>query len=209
MFLGLVALGAIWFLLPNGEQEADSVDVWVVKEAIAAGEELTEDSVSKASVPEAEEWMVSDLNEIKGMRSLRTIAPGRYLDKEDFTSDLPIVFTDGEGEYTIRTKPEYVNGGRIKPGDRVDVIFVPKENGTAETGSFQQGINSIEDVVVLSIRTQYAKGVDDTAEKNDINNVPASVTLKVVKEQAKILAGQQERGTLSLFVKKRGETVSE
>ncbi len=206
MVLVLLALVVVWILVPAQGQKEKSVEVWVAKETIPAGEEaISNKNLLKVKVPEAESWMITDPEKLKGKRSVRAILAGRFIDESDFEEDMPIVFQDGEGEYTIKAKPEYVNGGRINPGDTVSVIYVPREAATSDGFiRAERGESKVRGVTVLSIRTQYAQDVDETNKKSDINNVPASIVLKVTEDQAAVLAAQQENGTLSLFVTRRG-----
>ncbi|MGN7457459.1 Flp pilus assembly protein CpaB [Paenibacillus pasadenensis] len=202
----VVVAGAIGYIGFGGEKdEVKKIPVYVASRTITQGEEVQTGLYKKEFVPEAESWMITNLEEIKGKKAVRTIQAGRVLDDTDFSDEKDAVaFTGAEGEYSIRVKAENVNGGRVQPGNVVNVLFVPFPRGSLGPDEVPvtdgDGITRVEGVVVLSVRTQYAKDVNDGKEQ-DLNNVPAAVTLKVTPEQAGKLAWQQEHGTLSIFVR--------
>jgi len=206
--LVLLALAIIYVINPAGDKKEKTTEVYVAKEMLAAGDDADSKFLVKVPVSRQEEWMISDLGDLKGKKWTRNVPPGRYLDINDVSDESPIVFSDNEGEFSIRTKPEFVNGGRIAPGDIVRVIYVPNPNSANQDLTVVQqpkGEVVVRDVVVLSVRTQYAKDVEDYEKKNDYTSVPASIVLKVNEDQAEDLAWYQENGSLSLYVVKKGE----
>lgn len=210
--VGLVvvfAIGAIVYIGAGGSKNDEkSVDVYISKDTIPQGEELRSGFYAKGKVEKAESWMITNLDELKGKKAIRTIQPGRLLDESDFSDEQQTVsYQSGEGEYSIRVKAENVNGGRLEPGDIVNVLYVPLPRGSSPDAPPELDGNAesrIEGVTVLSIRTQYAKDVND-GKQQDLNNVPAAVTLKLSPDQAKKLAWQQEHGTLSIFKQGKGD----
>lgn len=207
LFLGLLlvlfVVVAVYFFVPNNGEERKA-KVYLAKESIPAGEVIDPKRFTTTEVTVPADWMVKDLKQIKDKRAVRKIEAGRFIDENDFSDKVPLLFKEGEGEYTIKTKPEYANGGRIAVEDVVDVIFVKRpQGGVNPTNEVSDGEIVASDVTILSVRTQLGKDVTET-KKDDMSNAPHAVVLKVDKDTAAKLANRQEMGTLSLYVKKKG-----
>lgn len=194
----LVMTGTTYVLLP-GDNENDKHMVYTAKKNLPAGEFLTEKDLIKREVNEKFEWMVTDLKQVSGKVPQQNIISGRFLDKTNFEKDMPVIYEENEGEYTIKTKTEYVNGGNVDVGDVVDVIYTQQSK---EAGS-DRGQLLAENLVVVSVRTQDAEDIETAKEKKK-NPTPYAVTLKMDVQNAQDLAWGQETGTLSLFLKNAG-----
>ncbi|KZE78179.1 hypothetical protein AV654_19580 [Paenibacillus elgii] len=208
LFLGLslvlIVVISVYVFVPNSGEERKA-KVYLAKESIPAGEVIDPKRFTTTEVTVPADWMVKDLKQIKDKRAVRKIEAGRFIDENDFSDKVPLLFKEGEGEYAIKTKPEYANGGRVAIEDIVDVIFVKRPQGGANASNelLDGGEIVATDVTILSIRTQLGKDVAET-KKDDMSNAINSVVLKVDENTATKLANRQEMGTLSLYVKKKG-----
>ncbi|MFT9494225.1 MULTISPECIES: Flp pilus assembly protein CpaB [Bacillota] len=187
----------IYMFLPTSKG-ASTYEVYYVKEALPAGEYVSEDSLAKRKVYEKFDWMIEELDDVEGLVPQRSIPSGRFVDINDFDKNQPLTYKKGEGEYTIRTKTEYVNGGKIEVGDVVDVIFTPRQSRDGDSDKKGEVIS--EKLTVISVRTSQGEDIEDSER----NQTPYAVTLKAQSEDAVKLAWGQENGALSLFLIKTG-----
>lgn len=194
IILIIVILLFVYFLVPEpGEKE--TYEVYLAKETITPGTKINSSLFKKGEVLELYPWMITNLDEIQHMDIARLIEKDSFLHINDFTDKNPIYFRIGEGEFTVRARTEYLNGGRVEPGDIVNVIWVErlsdnmKQNGKGETIA--------KELSVLSVRSQAGTEVN---EDTDRNTSPYAVTLKTNQLIAEKLAWYQENGSLSLFV---------
>jgi Flp pilus assembly protein CpaB len=205
VLVAFVLLAVYMFVPVNGQTK--TFKVYMAKDAIPPGKILEANMIRTKEVLQLENWMMTDLNQVKGMVSSTPIPKDRFIDVGTFTTDIPILFQQGEGEYTVRTKPEYANGGRIAAGDLVNVIYVPRPNGNNKEDG--QGEVIAREVMVLSVRTQFGGDVHDgKGREDDPSKAPFAVTLKSSESISTVLAAKQENGFISLHVVKKGGIVT-
>ncbi|MEK5394005.1 RcpC/CpaB family pilus assembly protein [Margalitia sp. FSL K6-0131] len=193
---GLLCLMTIYLLLP-GVHNGKKFEVYVAKQTLEPGEKLDENVVKKQAVTKKEGWMIDDFKKVEGKNLQKKVSKGRFLDMSDFNSRPVVNYQINEGEYSIKTKTEYVNGGDVSEGDVVDIIFTPRQV-SGKIGN-QQG-QVIAQGTVISVRTQQGQNIKDDKR----NPTPYAITLKVTSEDALKLAWGQENGALSLFLRSQG-----
>jgi len=199
LFIGLFAFFVISaaFVLPKDDEEEYTM-IYVANEALAPGDRINEEQLRLEPINEVQDWMVTDFAELQGLYVGSVgIEVNRYIDKSLLDSKAPIIYEEGEGEYTIKTQTEYVNGGKIRVGDKVNVIATPLRSQNELIG---KGTTVATDVTVISIRTRQGEDMEMVKEETNKNEAPYAVTLKTDFETAKELAWGQENGTLSLFL---------
>lgn len=196
------------FIFYPADRSQKTYEVYMTKDSFTPGDSVDKKKITTKKVTQVEPWMIQDLKDIEGMKAKRVIDVGRYLDKGDFSTDTPVAFQEGEGEYTVKAKVEYINGGRAEVGDIVDVIFVKRQSGAQQQlDPITTGETVFRNVMVISVRNQYGKDIKDMNKKEDLSAVPASVTLKVTEQQSDKLAWCQENGTVSFRVIRKGELI--
>ncbi len=197
-----LVVGIPGVILMSGNSESKATEkVYVAKSSIPIGERVSEDDFVLKEVNKKYDWMIDNPNEVDGKVAQSTIEDGRFLDKSNLGEKKPLLYEKGEGEYSIKTKPEYVNGGKIDVGNTVDVIYTPRQGSNKSDG---KGEVVAEKLTVLSIRSQQGTDVEDSTGTGQ-NNVPYAVTLKANEDDATKLAWAQENGALSLFLNKQTE----
>ncbi|MEC2400494.1 Flp pilus assembly protein CpaB [Bacillus subtilis] len=197
-----IVVGVPGVLMMSQNSESKTTEkVYVAKASIPIGERVSEDDFVLKEVNKKYAWMVDNPSEVEGKVAQATIEDGRFLDKSNLGEKKPLLYKSGEGEYSIKTKPEYVNGGKIDVGDTVDVIYTPRQGNDK---SDDKGEIVAKKLTVLSIRSQQGTDIEDSKGSGQ-NNVPYAVTLKANEDDAIKLAWAQENGALSLFLKKQTE----
>lgn len=195
----IVAFGLIYLLLPN--QKPKEFTVYIADKTLNYGQTITKQDIKKLVISYKAPWMVTDPKKVLGKYVNSTISIGRFLDVSQVSTKKDMIFTNGEGEYTIKTdSPSALNGGLISKGDHIEVIMT-KRDSKSTIATYQQSTYVIaKNLVVVSIRNrdggsigQNNKGIASSS------NSPYAVTLKANEQQAEELAWGEENGTLSLF----------
>ena len=120
------------------------------------------------------------------------------------------MLSPGMRAVTIRTDEIAGVGGFVTPGDRVDVVLTRDAGEIQEVAKNAQGASGstitseivVADAKVLSV----GQGADERQTEPQIAN---SVTLEVTTEGAKQVALARTVGTLSLSLRKAGDTAAE
>lgn len=109
---------------------SDTVDVWVVRSAIAEGTPASaiEGSLERTGVPASLRAAggVEDLDDLEGMVSSTELVPGDQLVASRFVS--PAVARRGDvpaglHQVTVELSPDRAMGGRVRAGDTVGVLM--------------------------------------------------------------------------------------
>jgi pilus assembly protein CpaB len=112
---------------------------------------------------------------------------------------LAALITPGKRAYTVGVNEISGAGGHVMPGDRVDVLLT-REFGGQEGGGHRLATS----VVLQNVRVL---AMDQNANPTTTTPVVArSVTLEVAVQDAERLAVAAQAGTLSLALRKTGET---
>jgi Flp pilus assembly protein CpaB len=198
------AIIVVYMFLPN-TSDAEYFKVLKAKDDIPPGTVLSEEHLMFEDVHKIEDWMVVDKADVLGKISNQKIHKDRFIDVNMLSDNTVAIYKDGQGEYTIRTQTEYINGGRINIGDKVDVIMTKRSN--SEGASYGEIL--VEDVTVVSIRTREGNSIEEERKLGNKRVEPYAVTLKTTVDQAASLAWGQEYGVLSLWLNKAGDNSNE
>lgn len=125
------------------------------------------------------------------------ISAGTYILKGMVSAEKVPVVEDGMRRITIGVNLTSSLAGKIRPGDIVDVGWVPKDQ--------ENGINAkiiAEKVQILDVVNRTGEDITEISEKKNQyekeSNIPAAVTLIVTPGQAVILKYYEAKGVLFL-----------
>jgi pilus assembly protein CpaB len=114
---------------------------------------------------------------------------------------LSALIDEGMGAVTVHVNEVLGIAGFVLPGDHVDLLLTRQRGGEGGTGS------AYTDVVLRNVRVlAVGQTADDRAEKPSL---VSAVTLEVDPVAAQKIAVASTAGTLSLMLRRAGETVSD
>lgn len=175
------------------------VQVLTAGEDIHAGERI-DDSVAIKSIPRSAfvESMMVPGEGVSGYAGV-DIEKGAYLMKNMISPERVPVVEEGMRRITIMVNLASGLAGSIKPGDYVDVGFVPGNDDEKEGAVI--AASRVQVYAVVNGRGEDIHGRDDN-RKNRYereSTVPAAVTLVVTLEQGVRLKELESKGTLFLM----------
>lgn len=127
------------------------------------------------------------------------IPAGSYITKEMLSGTRVPVIEPGMRRISITVNLSSALGGRLRPGDRVDIGWVPKDSGrdSEEASMIVEGITVYE---VINSRAESISQIDSNSNRFEADRlIPAVVTLVVTPDQAVKIKDYESRGSLFLL----------
>ncbi|NDC38538.1 MAG: Flp pilus assembly protein CpaB [Proteobacteria bacterium] len=181
-------------LVVEKEIDVKMVDVLVPLKSIEPGQALDPSSFRKESRPAVglPSRVVRDFEEIKGLYSRSLIVEGQPLHRDFVTNVRPSSpvtskIKDGQRAVTIYTDVQSAGEGWVRPGSRVDVVWIYKLQGQPALSVI------VQNAEVLSADRQI-----DSKSGGSFGTVPATVTLLVSSDDANRIQLAQSTGKLTL-----------
>lgn len=178
------------------EKEIDvrMVDVLVPLKSVEAGQPLDPANFRKESRPAVglPSRVVRDFEEIKGLYSRSLIVEGQPLHRDFITNirpNSPVTgkIREGQRAVTIYTDVQSAGEGWVRPGSRVDVLWISKYQGQPSLSVIVQNAEVLSADRQIDIKNVLSMGA-----------VPATVTLLVSSEDANRIQLAQSTGKLTL-----------
>lgn len=181
-------------LVVEKEIDVRMVDVLVPLRSIEAGQPLDPSLFRKESRPAVglPSRVIRDFEEIKGLYSRSLVVEGQPLHRDYVTNvrpNSPVTskIREGQRAVTIYTDVQSAGEGWVRPGSRVDVLWISKFQG-------QPALTVIvQNAEVLSADRQI-----DIKNLSSLGTVPATVTLLVSSDDANRIQLAQSTGKLTL-----------
>jgi len=202
----LAVFGAL--LIYNHQQKIEkaygaTVKIVIANQDISAGNQFTQDNVSKWDVPRrfmpTSAVLVSEYIKIMDRRTLVDLKKGQpvlwnFVDAGLQSSRLSQLIPPGERGYTISVDPLNSHAGMIKVGDRVDFLFtalVPGRN----LGQKMVTRTLLQSVTILAVGNRFgALGLDGGGSY-------PTVTIGVSPQEAEILNFAESMGKIRLLLR--------
>jgi Flp pilus assembly protein CpaB len=194
---GLVAAVAVAKLSAGGNRGPETGKVLVAKKDIPLQTKLDEKDLETlliwADMPKAfiPPDAVTDLEQVKGKSLNRTLKQGNPVSLGDLGQPKQLDLPDGCKAFTVKATQVDAVGGFVKPGARVDVMYVERTS----TGKARAAI-ILKNMLVLAVNT-----INTLDEKTGaaITQVE-SVSLAVNEKQATRLAFADEKGKVKFLL---------
>lgn len=186
--------------------------VWKINADLSAGQLLTQDNVTPVSVANIEPNQIADLGLVLELRAKRTIISGTILTKGMFEKARPLVDELPVGYRALALKANEIStiGGHLKPGDRVDVLYVLRPN--SESGLTTTARRLARNLEVLAVGSQVLDihhNEPTEPNKNTSKTTSArSVVLAVPQSFAPELLLAESSGELRLSMVGNSESIS-
>lgn len=149
------------------------------------------------------------ISDVEGMYLTTDLYAGDYLFPAKVSTEAGLENTylynlNGERQAISITIGKFAQGlsGKLKSGDIISVI-APDYRKSGET-AIPQELRYVE-VIAVTANSGYDANVEDNSDRDD-RELPSTVTLLVKPEQAMILAGLEDQGTIHLALVYRGST---
>ena len=196
---------------PSGSTEVETVDVVVTAIDLPMLKVVEEADVSLTPWPEklVPAGAITNIEDVVG----KTVRASKKANQPLFASDvsagrgIDVLIPDGEAMrlVTILTPSEAANvAGLVQPGDHIDVNLILSHNGSGRDDSPTGGAQArmlLQNVLVVSVGQQV-----ELTEGKDVPGPYQSVSLAVTPEQSLVLQLAQTKGTLTLALRKTGDT---
>ena len=193
LLLALGTAGGALFWLKGQEgiqtKKVETAELWVAKDTIPSGTEITEEMLAKSTVPKTEipDGALNKQEYLVGKFSKETIFKG-----EGFPSQR--LYTEADKLLSLRLEPGYrafsitmtqfgAVADLLRPGDRVDIFVYLKELQGTET-SVRPDIAKLllQNIEVLAIRKETQKETPPPEELPDIYAVTLAVPVKDIEK---------------------------
>jgi pilus assembly protein CpaB len=200
---GLVAAIAVAKLSAGGSRGPEMVKVLVAKKDIPLQTKLEAKELDNLLIwadmpknlvpPDA----VTDLEQVKDKELNRTLKQGNPVSAGDLGVNAGIVIPEGHKQITVRCNQVDAVAGFIRPGSKVDVMYIDRQSGT---GKQKAGI-ILRNMLILAVNS-----VDTLSEKTG-KVIPQveSVSLAVTDPQARLLALAEQKGQVKFVLRPNGE----
>lgn len=228
----VLALVFSFVALPTltGSGENETVSALRMKQAVAAGTQITADVLETVNVPESlVENALNDAASAVGQYAAADLYAGDYLTAEKLTITLSEqnLFSAGEakGKTVISiTLPSLASGvsGRLIPGDIVSVIAIPQgtvnqtlgvepeeTDETTVSGAYIDPVLKYIEVCMVTTSDGADASVEAQPDEETTNALPVTVSFYATEEQALKLAELEQTGTIHLAFIARGNTASQ
>jgi len=195
---GLVAAVAVAKLSAGGSRGPDTTKVLVAKKDLPVQTTLDEKELDNllgwADMPKnlVPPDAVTDLDTVKGKTLNRTLKQGNALSVTDLGTPKKLILPDGYKAMSVKASPVDAVAGFIKPGDRVNIMYVERMTGTGKTRS----AILLRKMLLLAVNTVNTLDEKTGAAIQQIE----SVTLAVNDRQGNLLALADEKGKLKLML---------
>ena len=181
----------------------DPVELLAMRQDVAAGAPLTEQTLVVRTLPEryleARQVLASDLPRVLGVRASIGLEANQTLlwtdlattshDRSSFSSRIP----KGMRAMSVAGMGRRAFGNLMRPGDRVDVLLTK-----ARTGSEARVVTVplLQNILVLAVGSSFGATVEeDSPLRSD------AVTLLVTIDQASLIAQARRDGALSFVLR--------
>lgn len=176
------------------------VPVLVASEDVPMGAVLTEKQVALRDLPQAylesRHIRAADAKRVIGVRVTAGVKANEAVMWSDLAElrgparTLSMLVQKGMRAVSINAKTSDFDG-LLRPGDRVDLLFTPGEEGGATT-------TLLQNLLVLSVGANVGRA--DEIPKERLSR-GSSVTLSTTVEQAQVVTQAKERGRLTLTLR--------
>lgn len=213
LLLALATAGAafMWLKSQSGitAKKTEKIEMWIAKEEIAPGTQITDKMIEKVSVPKDQlsEGIISDPKEIVDRYAKDTILKG-----ESFPAQR--LYTEDDRLLSMRLDPGYrafsISATRfsgvadlLKAGDRVDVfVFLEQIEKDSKLLRSDMAQILLQNVEVLAVRKETNKESTPPEKIDELYAVTVAVPVKAVEKL--ILA--EETGMLKLALRPIDDT---
>lgn len=180
----------------------EPVPILFVRKDVPAGAVLTAGAIAERTVPRAyldqRHVLAADRGRVLGTRVSTSVKVNDALLWTDIAlmrerRTLADLVPDGMRAVTIASS---TFDGLLRPGDRVDVVFLARKQAVAsEYGVETKAVTLLQGVLVLAIKGNISR------EAESKNSSGGSVTLLMSSEQAQLLLVSEMEGTLKLILR--------
>src|SRR5438105_12123235 len=138
---GLVAAVAVAKLSAGGSNKGDTVKVLVAKKDLPVQTKLDEKELDNliqwADMPKnlAPGDAVTDIEQVKGKSLQRTLKQGNPVSISDVGDVKTLIIPDGYKAVSVKATQVDAVAGFVKPGNKVDILFVERQQGTGKIRS--------------------------------------------------------------------------
>jgi pilus assembly protein CpaB len=207
------------------------IAVLLAGDKIPAGSEITPDLVLRRDIPSAyvhPKTVTADQEElVLGQRTLEDIAMGETLLWTDLMlssrTNLTDVIDFGERAITIAVDKFSSQHGLIRPGDRVDVLCTLQVPGEDLSSDSSETRLLLQNVTILAVDGSLVRkpAMGDEELKGTTgapmlaraepgsSSGPTTVTLKLLAEDARLLAYAEEHGRVLLLLRNPNDVIVE
>ena len=201
----ILAIGLMFGVSPFINRiTSGKITVCQVNRKISQGQMITVDDIVKVEIGSygVKEGVIKNEEQLVGKYAKSDIYPNINIypemisDKADSADDIFKSMNGKQVAMSIST-PSLANGlsGKLKNGDIVSVIVIEGN----------ESIIPAELTYVKVITATTSKGIDVDRINEDTREIPATVTLLVNPEQAKLLAKYEQSGKIHLALVYRGD----
>ena len=195
-----VVFGAGQYLYLSQEFTEEKTAVYLAARDIAAGEQITDDDFTLKEIPASAytKEMVAGIGEGAFYAAVK-IPKGGYLLSSMATKRILPALTEGQVKVTIRVDLYSALAGKILPGDKVNVGFVPGSSGEGKV--YLPGMIA-QDLLITDVTNEKGKEINGTKSSNEYADevmLPAAVTLVCETEDQSVLLKEHEKAG-SLFL---------
>lgn len=205
---GLVAAIAVAKLSAGGNKGPDTARVLVAKKDLPVQTKLDAKELDNllvwADMPKAliPADAVTDLEQVKDKELNRTLRQGNAVSHSDLGLPPSIVIPEGHKQITIRTTQVDAVAGFVRPGSKVDVMYIDRQGGVGGRG--KAGI-ILRNMLVLAVNA-----VDTLSEKTGkVIQQVESISLAVTDGQARLLALAEQKGVVKFILRPQGGEMTE
>ena len=217
--LGIVAVIGVAAYVKGQRREVERVikpvEVAVARQAIKAGEALTEEMVAFASIPASSLSGLnigrSDIERYYGYKVNRNVDRSAQILKSHFISRevkaASSILREGKRAITIGVDPTTGVAGLIQPGDHVDVLVTTtgKGKGSGPAGAVPETWLVLSDVTVLAVDDRMGEGSFGTGESGGYRRGYSNLTLAVTPLEAQVLTYLKDFARLTFTLRSRSE----
>ena len=195
---GLVAAVAVAKLSAGNTKGPDTAKVLVAKKDLPVQTTLDEKEIDNLLVwadmpknlvpPDA----CTDVEQVKGKSLNRTLKQGNPVSVTDLGTAKKLILPDGCKAMSVKATQVDAVAGFVKPGDRVDIMYVERMTGTGKTRS----------AILLRKMLILAVNMTNQLDEKSGAAIPQveSVSLAVNDKQGNLLALADEKGKLKLLL---------
>lgn len=199
---GLVAAVAVAKLSAGSTRAPETTKVLVAKRDLPVQTTLDEKDLDNllgwADMPKnlVPPDACTDIESVKGKTLQRTLKQGNPLSITDIGSPKKLVLPEGFKAMSVKATQVDAVAGFVKPGDRVDVMYVERQSGTGSTRS----------AILLRRMLVVAVNMVNTLDEKTGAAIPQveSVSLAVKDWHAQRLTLGEEKGKLKLMLTATG-----
>ena len=208
LILSLATAVLVYVYISGSKTPAPKIEyatVYVAAKTMPARYKITNEDITQVNI--AKELLnanaVSDINEIVGKRLKGSIIEGEQIRKERLVdadkASLSFNLPAGTRAVSMNVNEQVEVAGLIRPGDFVDIL-VSFDNTEEDNGQIIKIFPRITKIVFQNVEI-LALGQDLSLSPDRLQELPATITLAVKKEDVEMFVYASEYGSLRLALR--------